>query len=253
MSGEARPAAVFEVWDGAAAESGEEVLGLWAPAAGARAGAPVWRASYPADPDEAEAGLEEAWWKLGAAEAALAEAPARLEAFAARQAAGLEYGSYGPEAAAPEPESDLALLLREMRQGRAPESYAGDGKPAGRWDQAVEAVEGLLGRLGRIVGEYAWVETHAGGRLAAVTRIGWTGDAETVTPADPDPKLMALHGQTLALALDSRQALLRTLTVALTAAVQAAASGGILALPAVWRFINQVRIELQKRKEISNG
>ena len=32
-----------------------------------------------------------------------------------------------------------------------------------------------------------------------------------------------------------------------------AASGGILALPAVWRFINQVRIEWQKRKETSNG
>ncbi len=255
MTGEAR-AVTFEFWDGAAVETGENVLGLWTPAAGPTAAgdkAPVWRASYPDDLDEAEAGLKEAHSRLDAAQAALAEAPARLEAFAARQVAGLQYASYGLEAAAPEPESDLALLLQEMRQGAAPQGYAVEGKSAGRWDQAVEAVEGLIARLERSLSDYAWVETCVGGHLVAQTRVGWLGDAATVVPAQPDPKLMALHRQTLALALASRLSLLRTLTAALEAAVKLAASGGILALPAVWRFINQVRIEWQKRKEISNG
>ena len=262
MTGEARTAVALEFWDGAAAGTGyrqgsgtpEDLLGLWAPAAGPGGEAPVWRASYPADLDEAEAGLKEVHRMMGAAEAALAEAPARLEAFAARQAAGQQFVSYGPQAAAPQPESDLALLLLEMRQGAAPENYATGGKPAGRWDQAVEAVEGLIERLERSLSDYAWVETRVGGHLVAQTRIGWTGDAQTVVQAPwPDPRLMALHRQTLALALASRQALMRTFTAALEAAVKLAASGGILALPAVWRFINQVRIEWQKRKEISNG
>ena len=261
MTGEARAAVALEFWDGAAAGTGyrqesgtpEDLLGLWAPAAGPEGEAPVWRASYPADLDEAEAGLQEVRRMLDAAEAALAEAPARLEAFAARQAAGEQFVSYGPQAATPQPESDLALLLLEMRQGAAPEGYAIGGKATGRWDQAVEAVEDLIKRLERSLSDYAWVETCVGGHLVAQTRIGWTGDAQTVVPAWPDPRLMALHRQTLALALASRQALMRTFTAALEAAVKLAASGGILALPAVWRFINQVRIEWQKRKEISNG
>ena len=253
MTGEARAAVTFELWDGAAAETGESVLGLWAPAAELKDRTPVWRASYPADPDEAEAGLKKAHNKLAAAQAALAEAPARLETFAARQAAGLQPQSFGLGAAAPEPESDLALLLLEMRQGQAPQGYAAAGESTGRWDQAVEAVEGLIERLERSLSDYAWVETCVGGRLVAQTRISWLGDAATVVPASPDPKQMALHRQTLALALASRQSLLRTFTAALEAAVKLAASGGILALPAVWRFINQVRIEWQKRKEISNG
>ena len=263
MAGEARTAVTFELWDGAAAETGESVLGLWAPAAELKDRTPVWRASYPADPDEAEAGLKKAHNKLAAAQAALAEAPDRLETFAARQAAGLQPQSFGLGAAAPEPESDLALLLLEMRQGQAPQGYAAAGESTGRWDQAVEAVEDLIKRLERSMSDYAWVETCVGGHLVAQTRIGWTGDAETVVLAPwpagasqggrPDPRLMALHRQTLALALASRQALMRTFTAALEAAVKLAASGGILALPAVWRFINQVRIEWQKRKEISNG
>jgi hypothetical protein len=228
------------------------VLGVWAPAIGSVTGTPVWRASYPAGLEAGAAGLDAARSRLATADPALHDALIRLDAFAARRGKASDAEAYGLEAEAAAPERDLSLLLQEMRTAGVPRSYEAEAEPAGRWDGAVEAFQGLIQRLERIVADGVWVETRIGGQLVAETCMGWMGDAETVAPNRPNPQWMALHLRTVELALASRQALLRTFALALASAVKlsvlAATPGGfVLALPAVWRFITQVRIEWRKR------
>jgi hypothetical protein len=78
--------------------------------------------------------------------------------------------------------------------------------------------------------------------------VGWTGDAETIWPQPRHPEQVALHWNTLDLALQSRTTLLRTLIIVTHGAVKissllAMPGGVVLALPAIWKFINRLMDE----------
>jgi hypothetical protein len=266
MVGDGSRRPVFELCDAAPAGPESDVLGLWTPVPlpdigtmafdapdGVTDAVPVWRANYPADPDLLAADLDEAWKQLEAAEAALAAAPARLDAFVQQGQSGTAYAL--PAEGTPQglPEQDLDLLLGEIRGVAPVTSYALDDSSAGRLDLALEAFQAFADRFQQVVAHFAWVETRVEGRLVGRTTVTWTGDVDTLLADWLDPDQMQLHQQTLSLALASRRTVLRTSSLVIANAVKLSAllatPGGIaLAIPVVLRFINQLRKELKEKE-----
>lgn len=265
MESEGIPRPVFELLDAAPGGGDQDLLGLWttvpAPQLEAVAfdtldpaaeTATVWRADYPADPGQAAGALEDARRSLAAAEMALDEVPARLDLYLVRERVGVSYALPMAEARPDLAEDDLSLMLAEMRGTMPDVSFAAEGGLADRWEEAFQFFQSFTEQLKQMAAHYTWVETRVEGRLVGQTAVGWTGDVETILVDSLDPELMQLHEQTLQLALASRQMLLRTSAMILANATKISAliatPGGIaLAIPAVLRFINQVRKELKQK------
>jgi hypothetical protein len=96
-----------------------------------------------------------------------------------------------------------------------------------------------------------WVESEMEGRFLGRTAASWTGDMDTVWPEDVRPDQAALHQRALTLALASRDTMIRTVIIVASCAAKlsmamATPGGAILALPAVWDFINRVMAEGKK-------
>ena len=274
MEPEGTPRPVFELLEATPAGGDQDLLGLWTMVPvpqlesvafdtldQAAETVPVWRADYPADPGRAAAALEDARQSLAAAGMALDEVPARLDLYLMQERVGVSYALPTPGDQSDRAEDDLSLLLAEMRGAVPAVSFETEGGFAGRWDEAFQFFQSFTDRLKQMADHYIWVETRIEGRLVGQTAVGWTGDVDTILVDSLDPDLMRLHEQTLQLALASRQMLLRTSAMILANATKISAliatPGGIaLAIPAVLRFINQVRKELKQKmdkEEDQNG
>ena len=102
-----------------------------------------------------------------------------------------------------------------------------------------------------MVSHYARVETALAGASIGRTTVDWTGDFVTTWEPVASGAAMRTHLQSVNLALGSRIALLRIVSVVATGAVglavKAAIPGGqVLLLPAVWRFVRDVLKELRQ-------
>jgi len=263
---EGNPRPVFELFDTALAEAVPHALGVWAtvPAAPRRAvaidppsatvaDAPRWRANLPADPRLASVHLAGGEAGLAAAERGLARAEDRIAALVRAQTAGPAFDVSAGVPVAP-PEAELLALVREIQQGAPAVSFGVGEAVAGGWEGATRRFQAVVDRLVHVVAHEAWVETRIEGRLLGRTAVGWTGDLETVWGGSPGPAQLALHRRALALALASRQTLLRTFVVAARGAVTlsvllTAPGGALLALPAAWKFVDQVVAELGRHEE----
>jgi hypothetical protein len=256
--------AVFEIFEPAQDEAALDVLRLWTTVplgeaasvafdAKGAAGAdmPRWRANFPADPGEAFVELAGGEARLEAWRKALPLAADRLDTFVATRAGGPAFVPSATKEPAARPEAELSALLAEL-QGGAPTVEFGLGeKFFGGWQQAAQQFQAFLKQLLRSVAHYAWVETSVQGRLLGRTTVGWTGAVQTVWREGLAAEKAAVHQRTLALALASRATVLRVLVVTLQGAVKLSVllstpGGVILALPAAWRFINQIVDELEK-------
>jgi hypothetical protein len=275
--------AIFELCDTVATGPEPDLLGLWTPVqmtsrdeapAGATAFAvsseetvqmlpPLWRANYPAEPARTAEHLEQARAKLMAADAALAIAPPRLDSFVAGQRTGLAYSFSTSSNGSTRAEEELLLLLSEIQGSQVASHFGVDyglteiGQQASAlWREAIEAFQAFSGRLGQMMAQFAWVETRVAGQLMGMTRVTWTGDADTFFEERLTPGQMRLHRSTLDAALTSRQTLLRTSTLVISGAIKlsvllATPGGVVAAFPAMLRFINQVRRELEYRQRQS--
>lgn len=200
---------------------------------------PTWRVHLPPAPEDALALLKEKRSALRHGQSHLVKAQERL----ARLDAGVSYDApTGPEAA----------LLRTLQAIEAPASFGP------RWHEDAEQREvfqrwrDFLGQIRKMVAHYAHVETDLGGSLIGRTTVGWTGDFETHWSETIDPQSMAMHQQALQLALESRLALLRLLSVVSTGAAKLALrltvpGAQLLVLPAAWTFVRDVLRELRGR------
>jgi hypothetical protein len=125
---------------------------------------------------------------------------------------------------------------------------------ASEWKRVTQQFQASVERLLQFVVHNAWVETHVQECLVARTAVGWTGDLQTVWYEQVSAAHAAFHQRALALALASRETLLRTVALAargaLTLSILLGTPGGaVLALPVAWRFINQVLAELEEQPE----
>ena len=242
------------------------LLGLWmvtaAPSGGglafsaelaAQAGsAVVWQVDLPAS-------FEEALSRLGAAEASLSASPwamtqaqARMDAYTAQRQAVAAF-SFGPSPGLGAAEQEMDRLLLEIAQAQGPASYGLREAVGGKLAPAAEQFQAFLDRLAQQLGNAAWVETRSQGQLLACTVVGWTGDARTCWLESIAPSRMAMHRRTVALALGSRLRLLEILAfvsrnaarLARLPVLLAVPGGAILALPLAWKFVADVRKELE--------
>jgi hypothetical protein len=198
--------------------------------------APVWRVSLPADPAAAWAELADAEAGLRAQEAAVAAAPQRLRTLVAQGAAA----SFG---AAPAPEGRLLALVGELRGDGAASFGAADGQ--GDLARIQERFRTFVGQVQDAAGSFAVVETRLAERLVARSSVGWTGDIRSLLGAGLSAHEGAVHRRSVALALRSRAALLRTFAAVvrgatIVALMVSSPAGAVAALPAAWRFVDDL-------------
>ncbi len=229
---------------------------------------PVWRVNLPADSRAAEKVLGQGERRWSRVDSALDQALVRLASFQAStrdgQAAPGGTVSFDAQAAQalPAPERNLLEMLQGVEQAQLPASYGLMEDVAGRlgWGQAAQEFQSFLDRLTQTLAFYAWVETNVEGRLLGRTAVTWTGDMRTNWREGLDATQAKLHYRTLALALASRNSLLRTISLASRGALMLATlpallatpGGALVALPAAWKFINQVLEELDRNEPFQN-
>ncbi len=254
----ADPANLFGAWELSAA-SAEGTVSFAAPGAPAETEGLVWRMDLPADSAAAQAQLDAQLARMKASEAALPTVQARVRSVAARaKTAASEPVSF----AATPLEGAEGELLTELAQLRPAEGMVEFGlldslkekviPPA--WGDALQKAQPLLDRVQNAVLYSALVETRIAGQHIARTTIGWAGDANTAWGHDAHPDDLALHARALALAIASRHMLTRIFMLTARLAVTLSAPGGpVLALPAAWKFINQVLAEVRQYQELAQA
>jgi hypothetical protein len=140
-------------------------------------------------------------------------------------------------------------LLRGESRGVA---FAPPAGLAGHWQEINRQFVAFVERVRQTLTHYAWVETSVGGNLLSRTVVSWAGDMKTVWRATPTTTQMALHRRSLALALKSREALLRSFIVIAKGAVLLSSGVGVLALPLVWKYVQEVMSELTAWRRMAN-
>lgn len=216
---------------------------------------PVWRADLPGERLAALAALATAEADLRRQDAAIDAAPGRMVSVAAP--ATLSYGGRAQPVAEPRASDQwLRLTVEQLRGGSiAPteaSSYGLRDDLAAVWEEAEARFLAFAAQARDAMTNLAVVETRVAGALVARTSVGWTGDCRSVLGGAPFYPDAPLHRRTLALAIGSRTALLKMFgTVmrgaAIVAALTSSPVGAALALPAAWRFVEQVRDELRTR------
>jgi hypothetical protein len=223
--------------------------------------ASIWRMDLPADPYLANSRLDQTERQIVASQAALSQAAARIDDLAERLAPGdvpqtsfsLGQIEAAGDRALPPPERELLRWMEGLQPGQV--SF-GLGLPSLADLKATrQHFQEITRKLARFAAHLAWVETQLGGRLLARTVVSYSGDTRTAWGSVTLPAEYALHSKSLKLALDSRITLLRTFTVAIQGASKlallvATPGGALLALPAAWKFIENILAQVDQYQTI---
>ena len=256
--------AVFELFDSTLADITPELLGLWVTqptdhelAFGVEsqpaADVPLWRSRFPADLTQADDLLIRNEARLKHSQAVLHSVPGQLNRLLQQShARGTEDVSFdwaATEQSLTLPEQELLTALQDLQDMDQPQSFGldvgGGGALSRGWNQASEQFQAFMNRVLSVIANYAWVETQVEGQTVARTALGWTGGMNSVWLKGVSVEHQRLHQRSLALTLASRQTLLEHFKMAVQLATRVSLAmslpgGAILALPAVWRFINQI-------------
>jgi len=201
---------------------------------------PTWHVQLPESVDEAQSILQTQSLAIQRGEAALAQAEQRL--------ARLGHAGEGVSFAAPAgPEAELLRALNALQPSV---SFGLFGKEAiGKQLENLTQWRSFLDQVRDMVTHYARVETEVAGILVGQTAVGWTGDFESIWMPGVALASMQLHYQSVHLALASRFALIRMVTIVATGAAGLAVTlsipgGQLMALPAIWKFVRDVLAEI---------
>ena len=197
----------------------------------------VWPMQLPASPEAAQAILDEKRAALRRSEAHLAEAQRRLDQFDRGVSFAVPAG----------PEAELREWLNAIESLESLVSFGplGSRRKEAEKRETHRQWQGFLGRVREILSHYALVETEMGGTLVGRTAVGWSGDFDTHWEANATLQSIELHRQSVHLALESRIALVRLLSVigagAAKLALRLTVPGAqLLVLPAAWKFVRDV-------------
>ena len=215
----------------------------------------VWRVSLPADSAAAQTLLTRAELSLTKSQLALTAIQDPLQAVVAGHA-GTPFT--GLQQATTASQLELERLL-----GESPDDLDADrtvnftftpGRLSGLWEQVVTDATAFLARLDTATAHHSRVETERGGRLLAITDLGWR-DIRTVWRAGSETEDWALHDRAVGLVFASRLALVRTFLTAIRAATVLVAlftpGGGLLAFPAALRFVAQFLAEARSTPSVA--
>jgi len=205
----------------------------------------VWRVALPASRHQAATELRNRLAQAKVRQANLETASRRL----GNLSTGIAFSSAASLSQSSRPESALMAEVMAFR-GSAVAFDAGGGATLSPV-QLYEQCQDLLTRFRRLVQYYARVETSVGGRLVALAVVDWSGDYDVTWQQGVSEADMALHLDTVRLALATRQAWLRLVSVvasgALSLSIKASVPGGqFLLIPAVYRYVRDVLKELEQ-------
>ncbi len=255
-------------------EAGADALGLWqvvaspesfafsrtpTNAAGGGFSDPppiVWSASLPVNTADAQRSIQQQRHILHTTQMAIAESGRFLESLSPSQ----EMVSFGAAGIAnlPDPEARLRESLAHLRGDEAVVSFGSGflsklpGLPDG-WQSTVADYQAFVQQALQLMRPTLRVETKIEDVLLAYTQVRLTGDFDTVwveavktnSQLKQSRSNQQTHQQILSLTIQSRLALLRLLAqtsagAAALAAKFAIPGGAIVALPAAWRYIQDV-------------
>jgi hypothetical protein len=236
---------------------GDDPLGLWvvpqeSVSYGLEAHAPriptqpTWRNQLPAEPAEAQTLLDSQIRATGRAQRDLARASRELDRLDPRDVSP----SFSPS---DELLAHKEALLATVNAFHAPEEvvYGLAGLPETIRDQELyHQWHAFLDQIRQVLAHYARVETALAGADVGWTTVSWTGNFDTAWQPNVTAYAMQTHLRSVHLALNSRLALLRLASVVISGAVGLAikttGSGGVLLLPAVWKFMRDVLEEFRQ-------
>jgi hypothetical protein len=210
-----------------------------------------------ADPRSADEQLQAAEAALGRAGFALEAVPVRLDRLVGQAQAGtLGQASFSleGEGGLGSAEAELLASLGSLPGGPEVESYGLMDKLSD-WKESQQEFLEAFEHLQQLLAHLAWVETRQDGSLLARTIVDWSGDLGTVWKTNLLDAQRELHQRSLAVALASRVALLRLLSTVLKASAKisvllATPGAQILALPAAWRYVNQILKDFEAYRAI---
>jgi len=200
----------------------------------------VWRVDHPESSLAAHTELLEQRAKVDRWEADLEAAARRLGGLSPRL-------SYAASSSDPE-----QALWAEVAALQSPVlSYGLDNTAHRVYEEVFERASSLLVQFKRLVYHFARIETTSGGTSIALTTVDWTGDYETAWLDGATTLEMTLHLEAVRLALASRHALLRLISVvtsgAMTLTAKASVPGGqVLLIPAVYNYVRSILREFEQ-------
>lgn len=253
--------AAFNLFDATLAEISPELLGLWTTqsrtldvafdsSAATTSNTPLWRANLSSDLKKAAIQVSDSETRLNLSQKALEKASDRISSLVIPNIGvdDLAFDISLMRKRFEQPEQELLTSLKEIQSTREMEqsqSFGVDKYFLNKQTQVFKQFKSLSERLSGMVTNYAWVETQLQGQTFARTVISWKSDVHSVWERDINSDQIVLHQRTLALSLASRNALFQTFSVAVQTALKLSVvlsmpGGFILALPATWKFINQI-------------
>ncbi|MBN1953706.1 MAG: hypothetical protein JW900_01540 [Anaerolineae bacterium] len=226
---------------------GEDPLGIWSAAGEAgrafstAAAGPSWRVRIDGPLGAARSTLTARQAALERVEQDLARVAGELQQFALPEC---DFGAAG------ELSCQREMLAQAVARLQSPAFAAPTAEAQRQERQMQQQWCDWMGRVGQAVACCAAVGTEWAGALVGQTVVDWRGGFATTWAGSPSPAAMAVHRQSVQLALASRLALLRMVSVVASGAaglaLRAAIPGAQLALlPAVWRFVHDVLRELR--------
>jgi hypothetical protein len=247
--------------------------------------ASLWRVDFARDDAANRAALAGGERSVTRALAVLDEVPRRLDRVIDQTLAELALaarpkpapGDHGqvPAPELPKLESDLVAALVRTEAHLSPKPGApppseGSPQPPGSPSQPAEPnnapgssarVPGRLERAIHSIGDLArgraHVETHLEGVLVAVSVTTLSGDTELWVVPRLSQATAELHARSVAVALRTRHAWARVLALIVACCGRFAAlgmlSGGLAALPLVWRFLRDVLCEGSSPSDVHSG
>lgn len=209
----------------------------------------VWQIHLPPDTDAAQLNLEKAKTSLNETVETLALAERRFVALIQSPTTIVAFDSSAKQGSVEKPEQALLMLLAELQRNEAI-SFSLYGQLSGAWQRAIEEFQAFVARLQVLLANFSDVETQVGGRLLGRTVVDWKGDLRTLWGKEINEAQTELHKRTVALAIASKDALLRMfiLVTANAAKLSLLISTGnmLLALPAALKFVQDFLIEAEK-------
>jgi len=285
--------AMFQLGGALAASLPELEIGPWTRAlpdivafdAGVDQPASLWRIDLARDDAANRAALVAGERSVARAHAVLDDVPQRLDRVLDQTLAELAHatrpeptrGDRGqlPTPKLPKLESDLvAALVRTEAQASqkpeaplpsegAPQPPSSPSQPANPSDTTGSSarvpgrLEQALHSIGDLARGRARVETHLEGVLVAISVTTLSGDTELWVVPGLSQAAAELHARSVAIALRTRQCWARVLALIVACCGRFAAlgmlSGGLAAVPLVWRFLRNVLREGRGPSDVHSG
>lgn len=192
---------------------------------------PIWRVDLPADLATAQSDVQAAETILAQHITTLNAAPARIATLLSADPAAQAFATRWP--------SPAEQALRDVL------TYPSDAPLTAEHTTLLDQFQRVVAQVQATVSSLALVETRLGAQVVSRTSISWTGDLHHVSLPRLPLEQAHLHQRSLRLALGSRQALVQSFGIvvrgaALASRIASSPVGAALALPALWRWLEEV-------------